>query len=194
MTERNPGLLTATFGLVSLLLASALPGQQAAHVHGRARINVAIEEATVAIVELLAPGEAIYGFEHQPRDAEEREQLESGLEQLRSRLPTMLRFDPDRNCRLTVEKVVATSEGSEHDEHEGHDEVEGHGNHGGHGGHHSEVHAEVAVRCQKALAGSRLRFAVTDAYPELVELEVTLLSVERQSVQRIERDRGHVEL
>ena len=188
MTERGPSQVTAALWLVSLLLASSLPGQHAAHVHGHARINVAIEEPTVAIVELLAPAGAIYGFEHEPRDAEERRQLQSGLELLRSKLTSMLRFDPDRDCRLTVEAVVATSEGSEHDGHEEHEA------HGDHAGHHSEVHAEVAVRCQKALAGSRLRFAVTEAYPELVELQVTVLSTDRQSVDHIERDRGHVEL
>ncbi len=113
--------------LVGLALASITPAmaQQAAHVHGVASINLAIEGDELQI-EFVSPADGIVGFEYEPSTAAERKAVADAIALLR---------DPDKlfalpasaGCSLHEVEVERHAEG-EHDDH-GHEEHAKHDDH-----------------------------------------------------------------
>jgi len=171
------------------LAAALLPGAairgaaaQEVHEHGVARLNIAIEGRR-ATVELLAPAEGIYGFEHEPRNAAERARRNAGLELLAARANRLVLFDPALGCTVSAPKIEA---GAEEEGHEDADEDGGEA----HAGEHSEVRAEYVVTCRRRFTGTQLRFGVTSVFPALRTVEVQLLSDEQQVGRRITDDHG----
>lgn len=145
---------------------------QKAHEHGSAMINIAVDGKT-AVVEFEAPSEGIFGFEHQARTAAQKKLQEAGLATLRTRIGSMVVFDPAVACRFTVRKAVVEQEAGED---------------------HSEVQAEFDVACNQPLAGSRIRFGVTAVFPRLREVKVQVLNGAQQTGLTVTSDRGTIEL
>jgi hypothetical protein len=181
--------MPGTRAWATALAAALLPGAasrgadaQAMHEHGVARLNIAIEGRR-ATVELLAPAEGVYGFEHEPRDAAERARRDAGLRLLAARADRLVRFDPALGCTVAAPKIEAGSGD------EGHDDADE-----AHTGEHSEVRAEYVVTCRRRFTGTQLRFGVTSVFPTLRTVEVQLLSDEQQAGRRITDDRGALRL
>jgi len=165
--------------LFVLVLATAMAeppnkskAAQKAHEHGSAMLNIAVDGKT-AVVEFEAPSEGIFGFEHQARTAAQKKLQETGLATLRTRIGSMVIFDPSLACRFTVRKAVVEREAGED---------------------HSEVQAEFDVACNQPLAGSRIRFAVSAVFPRLREVKVQVLNGTQQTGLTVTNDRGTVEL
>ncbi len=183
---------------IGLFLGVGLPGEAAtpgAHVHGEGEINIAVE-GTRAKVELRAPSESIYGFEHEAKTAAEKKKRAAAMEILETRMHQMVVFDPGLGCKFSKAKVVEKKE-----EHHGKEkqhtqkrDKHGHSHDHKHSAEHREVHAEYDVNCQKPLAGSVVRFAVTKSFPNLEKVRVQGLSEKKQSGVEIVKDRGSLQL
>ena len=117
-----------------LMLTSATAAQQAAHVHGIATLNLAMEGGELEI-EFVSPAGNIVGFEHEAVTEAERRAIRDAIEQLRKG-HELFDLPPAASCSLRVAEVAHGHEEEhdagqdDHDEH-GHAEEEGDGTHGG---------------------------------------------------------------
>ena len=136
-----------------LLLGAQGPtfAAQHAHVHGLAKLQVAVDGPTLTLV-LSSPLDNLLGFEHAPRTAKEK----AAAADLTARLgkpETLLVPSPAAGCTVASAKVDAptleghsaaksaargTTAAPAHSEKAGHDH-----------GEHSDVTAEYVFRCQR---------------------------------------------
>lgn len=166
-------------GAPAVVPGGAAEAQQRAHAHGTAHVGIAVE-GNQASLEIIAPADGIYGFEHEPRNDAERMRRRFEIARLMNTLPQVIRFDPALGCRFGTPQL---EEGDAHDHDHDADE-----------GAHAEVHVEVRVTCARALGGSELRFNLTRHFPALHTVEVQALTDQGQTGVRIVNDRGTVRL
>ena len=99
---------TALPSLIALLLSSGTPAPMAhaagAHSHGIARLEVAVDGATVTL-RLASPLESLLGFERAPRNDAERGQVRAMAQALRAGNP----FVPTPAARCRLDKVDLAS-------------------------------------------------------------------------------------
>lgn len=93
----------------AMAMACLVPalGQPAAHahVHGKARLDVAIDSGSITLA-LDSPLESLLGFERAPRSATERERVQALVSALRA--GTAFRIDPAAGCRLRTVTLEST--------------------------------------------------------------------------------------
>jgi hypothetical protein len=145
--------------------------QHGAHVHGTAAVNIAIEERT-ATVEFTAPAEGVIGFEHRAKSAADQAQQAKALERLQNHIDSMVAVDPALGCRFSPTQVGVTQQDTEH----------------------AEVHGTFAVSCQTPLAGSKMRFGFTKAFPRIQTVTVQLVGMTQQVGASIKQDKGELEV
>jgi len=99
--------LTASVAPAALLLLSAAlllaapPGALAqghAHVHGVAKMNIAVDAKTI-VLQLQTPLDNLVGFERAPRSDSERRRADEAVARLRAG-DALFRFDPAAGCKL----------------------------------------------------------------------------------------------
>lgn len=88
-----------------LLCAGTAANAAGAHVHGKARLDIAVE-ATRFTVQLDSPLDNILGFERAPRTDAERKQAAAAVAKLTA-AESMFKIDPAAQCKLA--NVVLTS-------------------------------------------------------------------------------------
>ncbi len=145
--------------------------QHGAHVHGTAAVNIAIEERT-ATIEFTAPADSVVGFEHQAKSAADQTMQAMALDRLRNNIDSMVVVDPALGCRFSPTKVDVVQQDAEH----------------------AEVLGTFAVSCHAPLAGSKVRFAFTKAFPRIQTVNVQLVGVTQQVGASIKRDKGELEV
>ncbi|MGE3539236.1 MAG: DUF2796 domain-containing protein [Candidatus Tectimicrobiota bacterium] len=186
MQARRRGWLAA--GMVVVLLGlgttGALAASQHAHEHGTGRVNIVLE-GTQATVEVLAPAESIYGFEHRARTAADQQRRDAALERLKANISTMIVFEAERGCTFMAKQVAVVEEQAHQ---------HGKGRAASKSAEHSEVQAEFQVQCAKPLTGSQVTFGITKTFPALHRVQVQVLSATGQRGAEIKRDRGRVTL
>lgn len=181
----SPGVLIVLAGALLCGAPAVVPGgdaeaQQRAHAHGTAHVGIAVD-GSQAMIEIIAPADGIYGFEHEPRTDAERTRRRFEIARLMNTLPQLVRFDPALGCRFGTPRL---DEGDAHDH--AHDDADE--------GTHAEVHVEVRVTCARALGGSDVRFSFTRHFPAVHTLEVQALTDQGETGVRIANDRGTVRL
>jgi hypothetical protein len=119
-----------TFNLIALcLLLSAPPAALAqghAHVHGLAKMDIAVEAKKIT-VSLETPLDNLVGFERAPRSDSERQRVDQALARLRAG-DQMFRFDPAAGCRMArveLRSAVLKLGQAEAAPKDGHAELEG---------------------------------------------------------------------
>ena len=139
--DRTIDMLKKT-AFISLAIACSAPvlAQQAAHVHGFASINLAIDGDELQI-EFVSPAESIVGFEYEPSTAAERKAVAEAIALLRK--PEKL-FDLPASAGCELHEVEAERHAEdEHDEHADHQEHDKeHAKYEGHDEEHEHEHAE----------------------------------------------------
>lgn len=114
-------LLLAT--LFATLLVSA-PGFAAdAHVHGEARLAVAIDDGTLSLI-LESPTDSLVGFEHAPRTARERAAV-TKMKQTLERPAEVFRPTQTADCKPVRVKLESALLESKHTHHDGHANLNG---------------------------------------------------------------------
>jgi hypothetical protein len=177
--------------VVAAMLARVGPlyaARQHTHVHGVGQLNIVVD-GTQATVELRAPAEAIYGFEHQARSKADEEKRAAALARLQEQIGTMVIFATDRGCQFTTQKIAVVEDG-EHERAPG----PGQGGQAKKSGEHSEVHAEFAVICDQPLAGSQVKFGISKIFPGIKTVRVQALSGAKQIGAEITGDKGSLTL
>jgi hypothetical protein len=155
--------------------AGSALGTEGAHEHGVVRLNIAID-GTVATFEFEAPGQTLFGFEGEAKTVAQREQMEAVLKQLRENIARLFAFDPSVGCLFEPPEVETTEEEEDHAGTEPHKEGE----------EHSEVTVRAEARCAKSPAGSELRLGLREQFPQLLHIDLQVLSEHAQTGQRID--------
>jgi hypothetical protein len=145
--------------------------EHGAHVHGTAKLDIAIEERT-ATVEFEAPAESIIGFEHKAKTAADQQKQTKALDRFKHKIGSMVIFESALGCRISPTNLDVVQQGPEH----------------------AEVHGVFAVSCDRSLAGSRIRFGFTETFPGIRTVNVQVVAATQQVGLTVHKDRGEVEV
>lgn len=155
-----------------------------AHVHGIARLNVALEKGSIHL-EFTSPAANIVGFEHQPRTPEQKDSVSHAIEKLEDGSKLFIP-SPEAQCQLS-KSSVKTDIGhyEEHDadaehKHE-HEKDEHHKEHEDEHARHSEFHSEYQFVCKNPGKLSQMDVMLIKSFPGIEHIEVQLLTKKRQT-------------
>ncbi|NBX16709.1 MAG: DUF2796 domain-containing protein [Proteobacteria bacterium] len=155
-----------------------------AHQHGVAKVNV-VAEGNNLTIQLEAPSESIYGFEHEAKKPADIKKRDDAVTKLKSNADKMFLTDPALGCKLTTSDVKPFVTEEKHEEKSDKKHK---------AGTHSEVHAVFKFECTKPPAGSILKFAARSQFKSLQTLIVQLLSGDKQGGSTIKNDKGIIQL
>jgi len=182
-----------------------------AHVHGHARLAIAMEESGVAEIEFESPAQSLYGFEQEPSTAEEQDAQVEALEALDLGIAGLLVAPGELNCRFETLSVEVSEEehegGDRHDDADSEEEEAGHESEDGASedaaaedhesetsGEHREIHARYRLTCDAPLAGETLKADFGSRFEGIEELIVTILGDAGQRSLELEAGRGEIDL
>jgi len=177
--------MTLKFRIMTLVCASVgMAGAMAAehaHVHGVARIDVAIEARQISL-HLDMPMANLLGFEHAPRSADERAQARAALEQLQHGAQWW-RIDPAAHCvatRVQIDADALTQVGTApaagtHDD-------------------HADIDADYVFECADGAQAAAIEFDLFKAWPRLRRVEVQVAGPRGQFKRTLEPGRSRLEL
>jgi hypothetical protein len=172
------GVLLGTVGMLAVAIQLTDAGttgkkqpQHGAHVHGSAKLDIAVEDRT-ATIELESPAESIIGFEHKAKTDADQQKQAKALDLLKNRIGNMVIFEPALGCRWSPTTLDVMQQGQEH----------------------SEVRGTFAVSCDRPLAGSKVRFAFAKTFPAIRTVYVQVIAAAQQGGAMITQDRGEVEV
>ncbi len=194
------------FPLLTLILLPVMFGALAckggrpaegAHVHGHARLNVALESARQLEMEFEAPGASVFGFEHAPATAQEKQTFADRSRLLEKEPATLFPFAAAHGCQIASSEFHSgrgeiDGEHGEHGEHGESEAEHAHEDEHAHGEGHSEVSVRYSLRCNQDLSGKELELSFFDALPNLEQLEIVTLSEGAQDSVVIERGKRAV--
>ncbi len=163
-----------------------------AHEHGAGKLNL-IVEGNKLTAQFEIPSESIYGFEHEPHNAAEKQQRTAGGEKLKSKIAEMIVLDSKLNCKFKLTQLNLHAE--EADETESTPITKGiTKTHSKSSADHSETHAEFVAECSSPLAGTKVHFGFSKFFPEIREVNVQVLSGEKQLGIDVKNNKGEVSL
>lgn len=131
--------------------------QHGRHEHGHALANISYS-GNILKVDLTLPAIDLFGFEHQARDAHERQIRQEAINILKTP-ENIITFQPD--CKLDIYQVTSTAENQS--------------------SKHSDVKVSYVFDCQ-ANKSIELRFLLFEAFKSLQEVEVQYISKNSQNV------------
>ncbi|MBM4259891.1 MAG: DUF2796 domain-containing protein [Deltaproteobacteria bacterium] len=155
-----------------------------AHVHGAAEVNIAVEGKKVTI-ELRTASEGVMGFEHEAKSDADKKKRDAALKRVEEKFGEMIVLDKKLGCKSQGGNVTLVQT----DEKGGKDAKSG-----AKSGEHREVRARYQYECDKAPAGSRVKFGITKVFPAIRDVKVQVLADAKQSGATIKKDRGDVGL
>jgi hypothetical protein len=162
-------LTLALVGLFLPLITQARPGH--AHVHGEASLEVMLEGDSL-VLELLAPMEAVVGFERAPRNDAERTQIRQVVERLSQN--ALLRPDRTGQCDMLGQKITLPPAMAETSSEHTNDA-------------HVDLHARFEFRCRQAAALTQLEVGLFDAFSRLRRIQARVIDLRGQSAQILTR-------
>ncbi len=151
--------------------SSAALAQSAPHVHGVGELNIAIEGQSV-IIELMAPGADIVGFEHEPGTDADRQAVYEAVKALGDGQRLFL-FPKGADCRqANAEVETGLMEGDDPAKgRKSEDHAESH-----EGDEHAEFHAKYRFRCAAPEALTHVDIGYFSLFPRAEELEVQMIT------------------
>lgn len=168
MRRNTMMLCSLALGLMGMTLAvnAQEPGK---HIHGQAELNIAIEPGHLTLM-LLSPLDNILGFEHAPRTAKEKAQVETAQQRL-NHGDQLFALDDAASCK--VEKIVSEDLHSHQRENN-----TAHHKHG-HTSHDNDTHTDAELNVDFACAsGTTPQFVdaspLFDAFVRLQTLQVQI--------------------
>jgi hypothetical protein len=175
-------LLALPFTLLPLALAQAAAphhghaehahehaeaGSLAAHEHGAAQLNAALDGQTLEL-ELRSPASNLVGFEHAAASAADRAKVAAAHDLLQE--PVALFGLGAGDCTVAEQNLESPLFVT--DEHDHHD----HSQAPEHGGEHSEIHAHYRLQCQQPEALQRLDLSeLFKRFPATEKIQVQLI-------------------
>ncbi len=220
-------ITSSTLALIVLPLGALVAGcdtqtqSEGTHVHGTARLTIAIDNSMSAGVEFTAPAESIYGFEHEASTVEEIAARDSAISVLQTHFGELLVLPEALGCRIEDAIVDIELDDADYDddvdsddadrEGDGEPDVDSDDEHADDdvdsddedaddqdndtlSGEHAEVHATYLLICSGELAGARASVTIGEVFPGIEMLSVTVLSASGQQSATLEGGTGSVDL
>jgi hypothetical protein len=177
--------------LLAGLACTVAPLAQAAgpHVHGIGALNLAVD-GTEVFIELHSPAADVFGFEHAPRTAEQREQVAAAMDRLADGA-ALFRVPAEAGCELREAVPVspfadepdhAHDHGRHHHEDHGHEGLEA----------HTDVSATYGFAC--AAAPAWIEVGLFETFPGMQRLDVQLITVSGQGKAVLEPGASRLDL
>jgi hypothetical protein len=151
------------FVLFALSMAAQHKHSHGAHVHGAAKLGLAME-GTKGEIDFEAPADSIFGFEHVAKTAADKAREKAGLEKLRTRIADMVRFPAAATCRITPKELHVDREGG-----------------------HADVHGEFTVACAKVPDANAISFRFRQHFPALQEVDVQMTTDSGQRGMKVKQ-------
>ena len=145
-----------------------------AHVHGAAKVTLALETYLAGTIDLDVPAESIYGFEHKASTRADKEAQERGFKPLRNNPYSILRLPSD--CEVKMIKVEAEKAEAEEKPEPGEEE---------HHGEHSDINASYSLKCTNSLAGAKIWVGMFDIFSRVKSVSLRVLTPNGQTEQKI---------
>ena len=181
---------SASFAALALAIATTVALAQSAHVHGKGRVNIAIDGSRMFMA-LESPGADIVGFEHRARSLDEKEAVTSAIDRLGEPMQ-MLRISPAAGCRVVqaaaaIESSEDVSDSDAHQAHE-HNADEHRGEMAPAGETHAAFTAEYELLCADIDALNLIEFTYFDHFVNARLLDIVLIDDRGQ--RRVEVNRA----
>lgn len=133
--------------------AQAQHREHGAHVHGQGALSIAFDSAA-GTVEFTAPGDSVYGFEHEAKKKSDKAKIEKAHGTVEKRIGEIVVFHPSLSCKFTKTSIETARHGGES---------------------HSEMQAKFSVLCDRSPRGTTLRLNPAKVFPKLKDVDVTIL-------------------
>jgi len=128
----------------------------AAHVHGGGQLSIAFD-GLEGRIEFKCAAESVLGFEYKPKKEQDIKTLNAVTEKFSNSINKFIQFDQDSRCQITSEQIGQVPEKGEKTVSK-----------------HSDWQAQYNVKCEKSIAGSKLKIDFTD-FDHIKDLDITLL-------------------
>ncbi len=184
-----------------------------AHVHGVARMNVALE-GNALFIELISPAANIVGFEHAPRTDEQKAAVRKAFETLKAGM-ALFTLSADTGARLVESKVESdiadddknppeTGHNHGHNHHHhgpGHKSASQSPNHHGHSpaedhdhdhDHHSDFRVQYHFVLQHPEKLTHVDVMAFRIFPGIEHIEVQLLTGAKQTALKLSPQRNRI--
>ncbi len=163
-------------GVLAGLSAGAWAGK--AHVHGAARLDIAVEPTRVTLF-LETPLENLLGFERAPRTEAERAAADAMLARLRA-FDGLLRVDGAAGCKPGAVRIdaPALAQGGTASDKDG----------------HADLEAQFEFVCTAGTKAGFVEVGLFDAFPRLTRLELQLVGPRGQLKATLRRPNSRVAL
>ncbi|MFT3847607.1 MAG: DUF2796 domain-containing protein [Propionivibrio sp.] len=149
--------------LVAALFAVALNATaHEKHVHGEAKLEVAIEQNELAL-ELEMPLDSAIGFEHAPKTDQQKAALSDALHHIEDGT-ALWRINPEAGCALKTAKVEAPEFG---------------------GDGHADLDADYAFQCAHPEALKSIETTLFKTFPKLHRIESEWVGPKGQGAQTL---------
>lgn len=152
------------------------------HVHGIAKLTLALETPQSGAIEFESPADSVMGFEYEAKSPADQKIQKEALLNLRVNMAGFLGLPAAWHCSLLVKKVELKAEDHDEDEHEA----------GAAHAEHREVEAEYAFKCETKLAGKTLEVNFAQAFPRIQQLDVQVLQSDKQNLFKLKSGKGSV--
>jgi hypothetical protein len=181
----SAGLTAALLSVMQANFASAEEHEHrhhGAHVHGVARLNVAIEGKELYL-ELESPAMNLVGFEHMPSNHEQEAAVEKTVKTLEQG-DRIFTIPSAANCKLVEAEVQSPLHEEQHGEHQG-DKHEDDADHHDHEDGHSEFHAAYHFQCAAPAALTYIDVRLFKLFPETKDIDVQFISDKGQGAAEL---------
>ena len=162
-TSARQALLAACVFLVGMVSRAQVPSassgeHQHAHVHGAAKLGIAVEDKTVSL-QLESPLDSLIGFEHRPTTSAQKVAVDALQARMRT-ATNFFTFDAAANCTLAKAEAESAifqpaAAGAAADA-------------------HADLDASFEFRCANPERLTRVDIGLLAAYPKLQRLEVEI--------------------
>lgn len=157
--------------------------QHDAHVHGEARLMVAVDKNALAI-ELQSPAMNIVGFEHKPKNEAQKKAIQDAVAVL-SQLADLFGLSAKAGCTVEEIEVDAPYAGEAHKGHKHHD-------------HDDETHSEFAAhyhfKCNNIAMLKEIDVNLIKQFSGIQIIEVQLIAPSGQRKFELTANKNHIHL
>ncbi len=148
--------------------------QHEAHVHGAAKLSIAIDETTF-FFELETPALNVLGFEHKPKTDQEKERVQE-VNKLFSSHENIILI-PHINCKQTHIEIEPPYESEDVHDKDGHDEEE-----------HGEYHLSYTLSCEDISNIKDIEIKLFDNFDGFENIEVMWIHQEKADSSNLTKD------
>ena len=190
-------LIILLFSFLSAVEASETR-EHGSHVHGIGKLNVALDGKDL-FVELDSPAANIIGFEHEPKNDQQKHVVHEAIELL-EKGEKLFVFSAKAQCSLHESYVGNDMAAGHNEEHEGHEAHHGdHDDSSTEAAHatpssHSEFTATYHFKCNRPEKLKTIEVMLFSSFPGFEELEVQLLTPKKQTAVELTPNNNEISL